>query len=785
MARKSIEPRVPRAVPLRSLSSESRQELAKRFGLPNEKQLEERLRDRAFVRERVAALPTLCLLILEIVVEQGGVTTGDYLSRLVRARVGAQLSYRSLQDAEHELFSSGLAVGALAHDGSLSQVAVLAPAGDALYELLAGVSLPGSPPPDDVPVDASARRRVRDMIALCGLTAQRRIRFAQSGNVDRTTLKRFTKDLGVTVEDAESTLATAKQCGWLTEQHGRVIPNVTALLHVDRQISLARGVPAWSALIPEQGWVSAEEVARRADPSESDWGVGAVHRKHSLALVAAQPCLQVTEHADEFWIRRISAEPATGDGHVTPSFEVLLGPAAAVGIVLRVSLCCELLRVDHVLTLKLTPDSVARGLACGLEPDDLRGALKAISPHGLPDNVAFMLEDWIAAAKFVRVQQGLFVFAEPDVADRLVLELRENVVSRPQPGVIEIADTLSEGELDKALAKARVVVRSATHASASTPGRQQVVRAHEKVRAAFEPDAELHSRVLQARQRGDYGVDLAAAPAVESTVGGSARTGPMAELLRFAMQLGAPSEALELLEMCAEWREQLAPALSKWAQRLRASARQEAEFVVDVPLTILPWLVLNAEWRNRVLLRATDVDTLISQANSSMRHKERLRERGLRAVDLMSRGDVTESISMALIKLLSGQGHGPHLDVDEDFDDDDDDELDELTPSTHPAEQLRRPALERQPLPGTMSALEQTALHALLVSAVASARVVHIQSGHHHVLTVIAEAVRKRGQHDVLHCTEFVHMEARVIKLKDIRAAQLDEAAIPALAGES
>jgi hypothetical protein len=71
----------------------------------------------------------------------------------------------------------------------------------------------------------------------------------------------------------------------------------------------------------------------------------------------------------ETWVRR-AASPAdpSGDGHVTPSFEVLLGPGASLDIVAAIGLGRELMGLDRVLTFRITPESVAAGLGCGLDP---------------------------------------------------------------------------------------------------------------------------------------------------------------------------------------------------------------------------------------------------------------------------------------------------------------------------------------------------------------------------------------------------------------------------------
>ena len=465
---------------------------------------------------------------------------------------------------------------------------------------------------------------------------------------------------------------------------------------------------------------------------------------------------------------------------MTPSFEVLLGPKAAFGTLARVALCCELVRLDHVLTFKLTPESVAAGLGCGLDAEQIKAGLSAVSPHGLPDNVAFMLEDWIAATKFVRVQRGVFIFAEPDVADRLATELRSELVSRPQPGVLEVNSEITELVLDKALVQARAQIRTDAPATVGETARPRSLPPRP------EPDAGLRGRVVQALVSGDFTSDLP--DTVEQDV--SVSSGPsgaqtMQALFHIAREQHAPAVLFEMLEACEKWAKEAAEPLRQWAKQVRSSDRAEAELAIDVPLLVLPWLMLNAEWRKRTLVRATHVAQLAQQATACLTHRERVREDGARLLARMDDEDARE----AMARLLSAYAASERRAFEDDLDDSEyDDELDfdaraasselrEALAEGRREEQQRLGALSRQPAPGTLAALDLTGVYRILQDAVDTERIVHLQLLDKTVYTVYVEDLRTRGKHNVLHCTELSRMESRVIKLGDIVAAKFDEPA--------
>jgi len=137
------------------------------------------------------------------------------------------------------------------------------------------------------------------------------------------------------------------------------------------------------------------------------------------------------------YLRRSPMLRSGGDGHITPNFEVLLGPAADPWITLVVGMAAELQHLDHVLTHKLSPASVARGLAAGLTLDDLEAALRRVSGRPIPDTVRALLDD--TARRVVNVRTVYALGGTAASLDALAARLGDAVVGRPAPDCLLVA----------------------------------------------------------------------------------------------------------------------------------------------------------------------------------------------------------------------------------------------------------------------------------------------------------------------------------------------------------
>jgi hypothetical protein len=290
-----------------------------------------------------------------------------------------------------------------------------------------------------------------------------------------------------------------------------------------------------------------------------------------------------------------------------------------------------------------------------------------------------------------------------------------------------------------------------------------------------EPDAELRAAVLRARQSGDYGVK-GAAPG-ESGHGGNQA---LREIEDMARTQGAPAELFELLGLFRKWQKAMPGELSGWIKRMPKSKQEQAQTALELPMNILPWLLLNEKWRSRSLKMASDVEGLNRQAQA-ISQGGRLRPEGDRASALLQKPQVVRAIERALSALADGgadddtgefceqcgRNHRADAMLDDEFDElDDDDEL-----AVHAA------ALGRQPLPGTMSPISSEAARTLISNAAKAERPVHIEvsdRGHRRVYSVLPEALRRRGREEVLLATDLKSLYSRVFRLEDIAAARID-----------
>ncbi len=796
MARSFTDERVPSAIQLGRLSESDCAIVGKRLGLStaDPQQLAQRLSDRAFLRSRLLQLPALCLVTLETLLEGGGVLHDAALHGLVRARTGCRSS--QIAAALTLLFESGLAFGlSWATGAPRGQAGVPGPAAQPLHELLAGVSLPHEAPPGEASA-GETRRGHRDLLALVTLTAHRRPRLTQRGLPDRGSIKRLAKGLGIEVDRVEHALSVATGLGWMAGTHDGIAPSARSLLEAVDGMLAASGhdLLRCISLIGADGWTSVEALARALwsaayRDSAFYMGLVPVPEVETIAKQLAElPGLQVAEHAGTQWVRRVRPAHAGGDGHVTPSFEVLLGPGADLATVVRVGLCCELVRADHVLTLRLTPQSVAVGLACGLEANELRTALAGVGPHGLPENVAFMLDDWIKASRIAHVRRGTFLFTDDASAERIAAGLGADLLSRPAPGVVELPASLTGSALERILSKAGIALGAS--GSLDELASQRRMERYAAAPEAFdlpakrplpplpEPDAELRAAVLRARETGDYGVE---APAPDQS------HGLLGELEAMARTQGAPAELFELLALLRKWQKRLPDELRAWIGRMPKLRRVEAETALELPIHVLPWLLLNDKWRSRTLKTASDLASLNRQAQAVSR-AGRLRKEGDRAIALLQQPRLVAAIDRALEALAAkedddvtgevcehcGRRHGI----------DDFDELDELDEmegcagdELDAALQLHAATMRRQPPLGTMPPTPPEAVRELVDKAVKTERPVHLEVSDHgrrRVYSVIPEALRRRGRDEVLLATDLESLDSRVFKLEDISAARVD-----------
>jgi hypothetical protein len=794
---RSIEAQFPNAAGLDLLDASDRAVIAKRLGMQDSGRaaLEQSLGDAAFLRGLLVRLPPLCLVTLEMLVEHGGGMGIAALRGMVAARGRCPVPH--VDGSLAALVSSGLVVALCAKPGGpVMRYALLADAAPIVAALLAGVSLPAEPPADDADTHDS-RRQHRTLLAIAALAAHRAPRVTRGGRPDRTSVKRVSKDLGVSPEQVEQALAMAIELGWMTLHGGTVSPRAQALVAASQGVHAAStcGVAALGGLVRLQGWTSIEELARAYDHARRAAGrdsvnhLAVVARDSVASTLASLPGLQVCERDGERWVRRIEPARRGGDGHVTPSFEVLLGPDADLTTVVRVGLGCELMRIDHVLSLRLTQRSVAAALACGLLPDELRDALAAVGPHGLPENVAFMLEDWINAVRPVQVHSGTFVFCDAATGERLASSLGDWVRSRPAPGVLQLRGSIGDATLHKALGAAGVTLDGSS-TLAPVDLRTVLEEPEDAWDGASEPplplallpqgDAALRQRLLSGPDPRDTAPQSSAA---------SSAVRSLHELAALAHKQQAPIELQELFELLGAWQNGLQGELQSWCRRLRPAARREVEAAIECPVPLLPWIALTDKWRHRMLKKATDLGSLNRLADS-VAQPQRLRPGGDRALDLFDMETVRAAIERAVERgIAPGLQRCEHCGVVHESQQrasrNEADAPDAAPPPPRrpldaPLLAARSAALEHKPRPGAMPRTTPAGLRELLERSAERERILHLevnQNGKALVHAVIAEGLRRRGPDEVLLATDLTSLDSRVFRVADITAARVDDRA--------
>jgi hypothetical protein len=148
--------------------------------------------------------------------------------------------------------------------------------------------------------------------------------------------------------------------------------------------------------------------------------------------------------------------PLVGDGHVTSSFEVMLGKEASLELIVKIALAAELKRYDQVLVFGLTPATVAAGLAAGLTPAEIEAALDAVGKQPMPDNVRAMVRDWCAQVRLAALTRGWILQTDPDTAQRLAKSLADHLLGQPAPGMLVLDLALERQKISQVLERAGV-----------------------------------------------------------------------------------------------------------------------------------------------------------------------------------------------------------------------------------------------------------------------------------------------------------------------------------------
>lgn len=423
-----------------------------------------------------------CLLLIEALVGAGGQLPRETLLELLHARFGwdAKASSEALNEAADACLLVSMSVGRV---GSLAVswfVLLLEETAEQLAEATWGLSLPAVPEAlarQPLPV-ARVLQAQRDRLArLAGL-----IHFGVRANKAGTAANRTSlKKLAVVTQKTDVLLAeevAEALAERILRTDGDLIVPDRARLEALADGRLVWGSPAvgLDAWIPSDRWVSEEALVRafvltqRMDLALPIWMRPWDYLAHgTLELARARASLAYcTAHRvvvdGHCFLRRAAPRESTGDGHVTASLEVMLGPEATLDVVLNVALMAEPLRFDTVLTFKLTQASISSAVALGLDAASMIETLERVGRHGIPANVRAMVEDWTRSARSARIRAVWSIeLSSAETADVVARTLGNRVVARPLPTLLLVDHALTAPEV----ALAKLGVKSSLAASSS------------------------------------------------------------------------------------------------------------------------------------------------------------------------------------------------------------------------------------------------------------------------------------------------------------------------------
>lgn len=612
------------------------------------------LSSKAEVRRLLLTCPPLTVLLVEVILEAGGRVENDELALELWRRAGSPADAESFDQALHYLCDhSGLGIALTnSYDDKFTGVTDLSAAH--LASMVEGSSLPSNAPA----ADTQGTDALRDTLAVVALTGHRKLRFTKMRDPNRTDRKTFVKKLGLTPERAGELLLGAQGAGLVAARDGKYVPDGAAMraaavaaagLLLQRDFGM-RVDPSWWQ---GESWISLEALARGLRRESRPYlQRGVAQTVGGIAdHLAARAGLEVAECEGERWVRPSTTHrqdrPSRGDGHVTPSFEVMLGPAADLDLVCDVALGCELVRFDRVLTFRITPDSVKAGALSGVSAEALVSALDAVGPRPAPDNVRRLVQEWSGDLRVGGVRTGQFLFLPEDVDD--LGTFAAHVSGRPAPRALQVRLDTPEAAIDALFSK-HGWQRADTHSI------EGVIRLDGHELDAHKPPPPLELRLTQGAdrdvralvergRRDQFSIELCghqeASPRLPAPEG-SALPPALAKLLEGGVDGDFDHDFEVNLNAALS---ETSPAFFAFQNRLRAllegaPGQELATFlkhqpdgeaavreVMSDPLESVPFLTMLPKWRRRITKEARSFAHLVQLSHELTTH-ERLSPAG-------------------------------------------------------------------------------------------------------------------------------------------------------------
>jgi hypothetical protein len=351
----------------------------------------------------LGAVAPLSLLVLEAVAERGGRIHEEELDETLGARHG--LGSAAIRAAVDQLRDASLL---FVYDDERNEpmLALISTTAELIADRILGVSVEW-PAADAVAEETLASTRA--LLAVVTLAAHRPCKAARYG-ANRTSLRIFSKGLGVELAQIGCLLDRALRVGMcVVDEQRRISPHRellercahgTLLTHLDRAMLEKVAACLDTVPVPREAVIRAIVAQHRLERASSRYPGYDDSRSHADRAGSALDYLVGIRRFTQGGIATVARtracrlEAATGDGEVTSGFEVKLGPAADLPLVVRIGLCAELVGLDRVLTFRLTEASIRAGLDAGLGTDEIVAALGQVGAQPAPATVVAAITGW-------------------------------------------------------------------------------------------------------------------------------------------------------------------------------------------------------------------------------------------------------------------------------------------------------------------------------------------------------------------------------------------------------
>jgi hypothetical protein len=605
--------KLPHAIPWADIAGEVEEPFARALGVND---AEAALADPERTAERLSKASGAELAVLEMIVEGGGRLWTWQVVNLTQQRHGWTVAKMQLAlDAlEHDLLAFQVHDRYQMRGGASHAVGILDIAGDAIASRVLGLSLPQSRPSAET-LPAPTSPAIRTPLAVLAATAHRPVKITQRLDVNRASARKTAAMVGLPENQVTEILDLGIAARILVGDGFVARPDPEALLALARgERTLSRSAEqqlavAWT---PSDRWIPKDALVRAITHAHLD--SYAVARAEKAIAPAGLATLMHEGHA---FVRRTEpevmrrGEPGAGDGHVTPSFEIMLGPRADPEIIATLGLAAEPVRMDRVITLKLTPSSVASAIACGLGYDAIAAALASVGRHAVPENVAIMVRDWAEGARIVRVRPVWSAeCSTKETADAAQKALGERVIARPTPTLLLVADDPTAA-LNRAKVRTVGLGISQTATPFDAPHDPQLDSPAGGV--PFAPpappileavaDATLARRFADARTNG-FPVD--------------GRGASLSRAFEAILEGAQNDDLCDLLELVIPAAVGCELELGRWASKLGTVERTRVEqTIAERPLDFVRWIVLPQRLRSEIIQMSRTVGALLNAAERS------------------------------------------------------------------------------------------------------------------------------------------------------------------------